>query len=426
MIERNLLLNDFENTARRLARKGVERETLDEARNLLETRKSLAGKVSDLRSELNSSSDQIGLLMREGKKEEAEVRKADVAKLKENLASLESQLKEVEEKADYILLRVPNIPLDECPDGKDEKENVVLRVEGYDEEDYRDKTYKPHWEIATDLGIYDAERAAKISGSMFALLRGQGAKLLRALVRFGLELNQDKYEEILPPHFVRTETFTATGHLPKFEFDAYKLRDDDLWVIPTGEVPLMSLHRDEILEVEELPKRYMAYTVCYRREAGSAGKDTRGMQRLHEFHKVELLRLCTPEQVQAEFEDLLKDAERPLQLLGLPYRIVDLCAGDLTFSSARIFDIEVYAPGVDKWLEVSSVGIFTDFQARRGNIRFRRGKGKTEFVQALNGSAMATPRVWAAIIEHGQQPNGSVQIPKPLVPFMGCEFIVPS
>jgi seryl-tRNA synthetase len=317
------------------------------------------------------------------------------------------------------------MPSDDCPEGKGEEDNVVLRVHNYDAEQFAGKSYKPHWEVAEALGIYDAERAAKISGAMFALLRRQGASLLRALINFGINLNQERYEEILPPHFVRTETFTATGHLPKFELDAYKLRDDPVWAIPTGEVPLMGLHRDETLSEEELPKRYMAYTLCWRREAGSAGKDTRGMQRLHEFHKLELLKLCTPEQVQAEFESMLADAERPLQLLNLPYRVVDLCSKDLTFSSARIFDLEVYAPGVDRWLEVSSVGIFTDFQARRGNIRFKRGKGKPEFVHAINGSAIATPRLWAAIIEHGQQPDGSVRIPEALVPFFGSDSIKP-
>jgi seryl-tRNA synthetase len=260
---------------------------------------------------------------------------------------------------------------------------------------------------------------------MFALLRGQGAKLLRALVKFGLDLNAETYEEILPPHFVRSDVFTGTGHLPKFEMDADKLRDDDLWAIPTGEVPLMGLHRDEILAETELPKRYMAYTVCFRREAGSAGKDTRGMQRLHEFHKVEMLKLCTPEQVESEYQAMLADAERALRLLGLPYRVVDLSAGDLTFASSRIFDLEIYAPGVDRWLEASSVGSFTDFQARRGKIRFRRENGKVEFVHALNGSALATPRVWAAIIEHGQQPDGSVRVPEPLVAFMGTDAIRP-
>jgi seryl-tRNA synthetase len=224
---------------------------------------------------------------------------------------------------------------------------------------------------------------------------------------------------------VRTTTLTATGHLPKFEMDAYKLRDDDLWAIPTGEVPLMSLHRDEILDGESMPRRYLAYTVCFRREAGSAGKDTRGLQRLHEFHKVELLTLCRPEQLHEEFEGMLADAEQTLQVLGLPYRVVDLCTGDLTFSSARIYDLEVYAPGVDRWLECSSVGIFTDFQARRGNIRYRDERGRNRLVHALNGSGLATPRVWAALIEHGHQPDGSVRLPEALEPYMGTAEIRP-
>jgi seryl-tRNA synthetase len=246
-------------------------------------------------------------------------------------------------------------------------------------------------------------------------------------VQFGLDLNRDTYLEFAPPHFVRSDTFTGTGHLPKFEADAYRLRDDDLWAIPTGEVPLTGMHRNELLEEADLPKRYMAYTVCFRREAGSAGKDTRGLQRLHEFHKVELVRICLPEHADEEFAALLTDAERAIRLLGLPYRIIDLCTADLTFSSSRIFDIEVYAPGVDRWLEVSSVGVFSDFQARRSNIRVRRtGKrGGTEFPYFLNGSALATPRVWAAIIEHGQQPDGSVLLPEPLVRYMGKDRIGP-
>lgn len=425
MIDQNILLNDFEETAKRLARRGVERSTLEELQRHLENRRSMLHAIEEDRARLNAASDEVGRLMREGKKSEAEAVRASVPDIKERIAGAEPLLREVEAKIDHMIMRIPNIPLDSCPEGKDDGSNVVLRTEGYDPARFAGRTYRPHWEVATALGIYDAERASKISGSMFSLMRREGAALLRALVRFGIELNQDRYEEIAPPHFVRTETFTATGHLPKFEADAYRLRDDELWVIPTGEVPLMGLHRDEILPEEELPKRYMAYTVCFRREAGSAGKDTRGMQRLHEFHKVELVKLCTPEQIDQEFQSMLADAERPLKMLGLPYRVVDLCCGDLTFSSARIFDLEVFAPGVGRWLEVSSVGIFTDFQARRGNIRFRRGKEKARFVHALNGSAMATPRVWAAVIEHGQQPDGSVRIPEPLVPYMGKEFIKP-
>ncbi|MGH8566374.1 MAG: serine--tRNA ligase [Gammaproteobacteria bacterium] len=420
MIDRNLLLNDFEGTARRYARRGVDRETLAEAACLLQRRRELAHQVDELRAALRRSSEEIGRRAREGG--DLQALKDEVSRNKAQTAALETELRESEEKLSYHLMRLPNLPLDETPDGLSEEHNVVLRTHGWDEARFARKTFLPHWELAESLGIFDAERAAKISGAMFSLLRGDGARLLRALVQFGLDLNRDRYEDILPPHFVRSETFTATGHLPKFEADAYKLRDDELWAIPTGEVPLMGLHRDEILAEAELPRRYMAYTVCFRREAGSAGKDTRGMQRLHEFHKVELLKLCTPEQLAVEFQGMLADAERALQLLNLPYRVVDLCCGDLTFSSARIFDLEVYAPGVQRWLEVSSVGIFTDFQARRGNIRFRRG-GKLEFVHALNGSAMATPRVWAAIIEHGQQPDGSVRLPEPLVKYMGADTL---
>ena len=247
---------------------------------------------------------------------------------------------------------------------------------------------------------------------MFSVLRGDGARLLRGLVNLALDLHRDRYEEIAPPHLVRTEVISRTGHLTKFDTQAYRVRDDDLWLVPTAEVPLMGLHQGEILPESELPRRYMAYTVCWRREAGAAGKDTRGMQRLHEFHKVELVKLCRPEDGRAELAGLLSDAELALQVLGLPYRVVELCAGDLTFSAAKVYDLEVYSPGVDRWLEVSSVSLVTDFQARRGQIRFRREGGGVEFVHALNGSGLATPRVWAALIEHGQQPDGSVRRPR--------------
>jgi seryl-tRNA synthetase len=278
--------------------------------------------------------------------------------------------------------------------------------------------------VAGELGIFDPERAAKLSGSGFSILRGDGARLLRALVSFGLDLHRPTYEELVVPHMVKRTTMVGTGHLPKFADDAYSTTPDDLWLVPTGEVPLTALHRDEILNPEDLPRRYMTYTSCFRREAGSAGKDTRGMQRLHEFHKVELVRLCLAENVEQEFAELLADAERTLLELGLPYRVVDLCTGDLTFSSARIFDLEVYAPGVDKWLEVASVGNFTDFQARRSNIRVRTTAGNRP-VFTLNASAMATPRVWAAIIEHGAQPDGRVKIPAALVPYIGKDTLDP-
>ncbi len=424
MIDSNIILKDFERSVEMLARKGVDRLEVAKLRDLLVERKQTLQSLESKRAEMNKVSTSIGQLMQAGQRAEAEAARASVTNLKSQLAGLETTFRGLSEQADYVLLRLPNFPAESVPLGEGEKDNVVLRTHGYSPDDYKGKQFRPHWETASNLGIFDAERAAKISGSGFSVLRGAGARLLRALVQLGLDLNRGVYEEILSPHFVQTATFTATGHLPKFEMDAYKLRDDDLWAIPTGEVPLMSMHRDEILEESEIPKRYMTYTVCFRREAGSAGKDTRGMQRLHEFHKVELVRLCRPEDEKAEFDAMLADAERPLQLLKLPYRVVQLCTRDLTFSSALIYDLEVYAPGVDKWLEVSSVGMFTDFQPRRGNIRFRRSEsGKTEFVRALNGSALATPRVWAAIIEHYQQLDGSVKIPEPLRSYMGADII---
>jgi seryl-tRNA synthetase len=423
MIDRNLFLDDFEATARRLARKGFARETAEEIRDLLVSRKALVSRVDALRADLNRSSARIGELYRAGNAEAAEPLKAETAKVKESIAAADAELAQLQERVDYLLLRVPNLPEDDCPEGSGEADNVVLRTEGYDPSRYEGKQYRPHWEIGADLGIFDVERAAKLSGSMFSLLRGDGARLLRALVQFALDLHSENYEEILPPHFVLTEILQGTGHLPKFANEAYKLQGDELWAIPTGEVPLTSLHRDEVVPFDELPKRYMAHTVCFRREAGAAGKDTRGMQRLHEFHKVELVQLCAAEQTQAQFRELVGHAERALQLLELPYRVVDLCCGDLTFTSTRIYDLEVYSPGVDRWLEVSSIGIFSDFQTRRGNSRYRDQNGKLRLLHALNGSALATPRVWAAVLEHGQQPDGTVRVPEVLVKYLGKPVI---
>jgi seryl-tRNA synthetase len=423
MLDPNELVGDVDLAKQRLGRKGVPGPVVEDAVAAILARRELKSSLEERRAELNRMSKSIGRLVAAGRADDAESEKARVSQFKAELEDLEVAARAAEERERGLLLELPNWPADAAPDGSSDDDNVVLEVHGPSVESFAGKEYHPHWEIAEELGIYDPERAAKISGSMFAVLRKDGARLLQALVQFGLALNRDTYEEIVAPHLVRTETFMATGHLPKFADDAYRVEDEDLWLIPTGEVPLMSLHRDEILAESELPKRYMTYTACFRREAGSAGKDTRGMQRLHEFHKVELVKLCTADQVDAEFHAMLADAVRPLQALGLPYRILDLCAGDLTFSSERIFDVEVYVPGAQRWLEVSSVGRFTDFQARRGNIRYRGEAKRPQLVHALNGSALATPRVWAAVIEHGQQPDGSVVIPEPLVPYMGKDRI---
>ncbi|MDY6904059.1 MAG: serine--tRNA ligase [Thermodesulfobacteriota bacterium] len=427
MIDRKLLLKDFENTAARLERKGVLKNELLQIKSLMEERNQLEQTVNDCKAEINKLSKEIGLALNKNQEsDKTDQLKKKVVGLKENNVSAQDQLSLIENDIENRLLHIPNIPSDDAPIGMTEDENVIVRYEGYEEDKFNAFTYKPHWEIAEKLGILDQERASKLSGSMFAILRKSGARLLHALIQFGMQLNREKHEEIVAPHFVKTDVFQGTGHLPKFAHDAYKIENEELWVVPTGEVALTSLHRGEILSFDELPKRYMTYSSCFRREAGSHGKDTRGMQRLHEFHKVELVRLCAPEQVQSEFEDLLADAEKPLKILGLPYRVLDLCAGDLTFSSTRIFDLEVYAPGADTWLEVSSVGIFSDFQTRRGNTRFRREQGKKpEFVHALNGSGLATPRVWAAIIENFQQADGTVLIPEPLRDYMGTDVIKP-
>jgi seryl-tRNA synthetase len=423
MIDTRLLLDDYDATARRLARKNVDPELLEMARDLAQLRREQVQRVDAARAEMKSGAGQVATLRREGRPDDAEALRARLAEHRAALDGMEQVLRTIEADLEDVVLRIPNLPADDVPDGDSESDNVVRRTHGYDPADYENRKWLPHWEVAERLGIYDGVRAAKLSGPMFSLLRGDGARLLRGLVTLGLDLHRDDYEEIAPPHLVRTDVISRTGHLTKFDTQAYRVRDDELWLVPTGEVPLMGLHQGEILLEADLPRRYMAYTVCWRREAGAAGKDTRGLQRLHEFHKVELVKLCRPDDGEAELAGLLADAERALQVLELPYRVVELCAGDLTFAAAKVYDLEVYAPGVDKWLEVSSVSLITDFQARRGQIRFRRPGGRVEFVHSLNGSGLATPRVWAAVVEHGQQPDGSVRLPPVLRPYVGTDLI---
>jgi seryl-tRNA synthetase len=423
MIDTRLLLDDFDETSRRLGRKGVDASLPAEGRRLALLRRAQVQEVDSLRQRSKAGSRLVGELMREGDKESAQAARQEMVVVNEELERIEGELRRTEADLEDVVLRIPNLPGDDVPDGKTEDDNVVLRTHGYDPADYAGRTWEPHWDVAERLGIFDSERAAKLSGAMFSVLRGDGSRLLRALATLALDIHRDDYEEVTPPHLVRTEVISRTGHLTKFDTQAYRVRDDDLWLIPTAEVPLMGLHQGEILAEADLPRRYMAYTVCWRREAGAAGKDTRGLQRVHEFYKVELVKLCRPEDGEMEFTSLLADAEKPLRLLGLPYRVVELCAGDLTFSAAKVYDLEVYSPGVDRWLEVSSISLVTDFQARRGQIRFRREGGGSEPVYSLNGSGLATPRVWAAIIEHGQQRDGTVKLPDALVPYVGHEFI---
>jgi seryl-tRNA synthetase len=389
----------------------------------------LVASRDDIRGRIKSLSKQVGRLRGEGRADEAEALMAESRALGDEEEALAKATAELADAIRAALLRLPNVPSEDAPDGAGERDNVVLRTEGSDPAAYGEHQRVPHWEIGAELGILDTERATRISGSMFNMYRGWGARLLRAMVQLSLDRNGDAYEEVRPPTLVRTQTMTSTGHLPKFADEAYHIERDDLWAIPTAEVPLTSLHGDEILDGVDLPLRYMAYTSCFRREAGSAGKDTRGLLRVHEFDKVELLAVAADrEQAIACQRDVLARGEALLRDLGLAYRVVDLCTAELSDSAARTWDIEAYAPGVDQWLEVSSVSWFGDYQARRANIRYRpvgaSGRG-TEVAHTVNGSAMGWPRTVAAYLETHRQPDGSVAIVEALRPYVaGADRIV--
>jgi seryl-tRNA synthetase len=376
-----------------------------------------------LRAEIRAMSDEVRKLRTAGDVEAAEQIQAEARALGDRERELDETTGVLAGNVRDTLLRIPNLPAADAPDGAGPEDNVVVKVVGFDPESYEHHQRVPHWDIGAELHLLDPERAAKLSGSMFALYRGMGARLLRALTQLALDRHTsgpDAYEEIRPPTLVRTDTMISTGHLPKFDDDAYHLERDDLWAIPTAEVPLTSMHRDEILDGRDLPRRFCAYTPCFRREAGSAGADTRGVLRTHEFDKVELFAYCTAEQAMDVHADILQRGESLLADLDLPYRVLDLCTGDLGFSNARTFDLEVYAPGCDRWLEVSSVSWYADFQARRGNVRYRPDGGKgTEMCHTVNGSALAWPRIWAALVESNRRPDGSIALPKVLHHYMG-------
>lgn len=411
-----------------LARRGGDAtDTLDRILELDERRRALVTERDEVRSRIKALSKEVGALRRDGKVEDAEALQATSRELGEREKAIDGEVDTADAELRHLHLRVPNIPAVDAPDGASEKDNVVTRVEGYDPDAYAAHQRVPHWDIGTELGILDVERGVKLSGSMFVMYRKAGATLVRALCQAALDRNSDLYEEIRPPTLVLTDTMVSTGHLPKFEEDAYHLERDDLWAIPTAEVPLTSLARDEILPEADLPKRMMAHTSCFRREAGSAGRDTRGLLRVHEFDKVEILAYATPEQAPAMHAEILGRAEGLIAELGLAYRILDLCTGDIGNSAARTFDIEVYAPGADQWLEVSSVSWFTDYQARRANVRYRpEGGGSPEVVHTLNGSALAVPRVWAALVETHRREDGSVALPRVLWPYFRGARSIPA
>ena len=391
---------------------------LDRCEGLERDRRQLIQKVEERKAARNASSQEVARRKRAG--EPADDLIAQGRALGDEITRLERELGDAEGQLEAILLEVPNVTAADVPAG-DESQNVIVRSWG---EPRPSAGVRPHWEIAAEHGLFDLERAAKISGSGFAVFRGSGARLVRALLNFFVDVHtrEHGYEEVWPPALVNRASMTGTGQLPKFEDDAYRIAGDELFLIPTAEVPVTNLYRDEILDGAELPKAFCAYTPCFRREAGSAGKDTRGVLRMHQFDKVELVRYCAPEDSSSQLELLLGHAESMLRRLGIPYRVKLLAAGDTGFASAKTYDLEAWAPGVGAWLEVSSCSTFTDFQARRANIRYRAARGeKPRFVHTLNGSGLAFPRTIACILEHYQLPDGSVVVPEVLRPYLGTE-----
>jgi seryl-tRNA synthetase len=391
---------------------------LERAEALEVERRTLIQAAEERKAARNASSQEVARRKRAG--ENADDLIARGRELGAEIARLEGELATVEEGLRAILLELPNITLPDVPAGGEEHNTIVAE---WGTPRSREGVL-PHWEIGTKLGMIDFERAVKISGSGFVVYRSLGARLARALMNFFLDLHRQEhgYEEVWPPLLVNRATMTGTGQLPKFEDDAYAIRDDDLFLIPTAEVPVTNLYRDEILDADALPMAFVAYSRCFRREAGSAGKDTRGVLRTHEFDKVELVRYSTPEHSESQLELLTRHAETALERLGIPYRRKLLAAGDTGFSSAKTYDLEAWAPGVGAWLEVSSCSCFTDFQSRRAGIRYRPARGeKPRFVHTLNGSGLAFPRTIACILEHYQRADGSVEVPEVLRPYLGLE-----
>ena len=421
MIDIRQLRNDPDGVRELMSRRNKPElvDELDHALRLDLRLRDITAERDGIRAKVNELSKSVGAFRKSGDTASAEKLMAESRQLGDNEVSLAGEYDEVSAALRDVLLRLPNVPHPDVVRGVGDSENPVIKGPVNMPDSFPEHRRVAHWETATALGILDNERAVKISGAMFTMQRGAGATLARALCQYALDMNADAFEEIRPPSLVTTATLTATGQLPKFADDAYSIERDDLWCIPTAESSLTSIHAGEVLAEDELPVRYMAHTSCYRREAGSAGRDTRGMLRAHEFDKVEILSVATPEQAPAMLEELLQRVERAIAGLGLPYRIIEICTGDMGQSHHRSFDVEVYAPGCDSWLEVSSVSWFSDYQARRADIRFKRtGQKGTEIAHTLNASALAVPRVWAAIIENFRQADGSVEIPAALHPYM--------
>ena len=422
MLDIQLFRGDPDRVAQGLEAKKADPALVGQVRELDSRRRDLTFRTEQLKKERNETSKQIGKMLKEGG--DAEPIKARVREVGDEIKAIDEQLADVDDELRALLLGIPNLPHPTVPVGAGEEANRFLREEG----EKRDVGLepKPHWELGEALGILDLERGARLAGSGFFVLKGLGAKLQRVLIDYMIDMHvrDHGYTEARVPYLVTREVMTGTGQLPKMEDDMYRIESDDLFLVPTAEVPVTNFHAGEILNALDLPVTYVAYTPCFRREAGAAGKETRGMSRVHQFDKVEMVRTVLPEESYSEMELLLGHAEDVLKALGLHYRVLELCSGDLSFAAAKCYDIEVWAPGMGMYLEVSSCSNFEDFQARRANIRFRRERGaKPEFAHTLNASGVALPRLLIALLETYQQSDGSIAIPEPLRHRMQCDKI---
>jgi seryl-tRNA synthetase len=423
MLDMKYLRNNFNEVKEKLAHRGEDLSELDHFGELDAKRRELITQTEELKAKRNEATKQIAALKKE--KKDAEPAIQEMRKVGEQISQLDERLKEIEENLQLIMLSIPNIPHESVPIGEDEEDNIEVRQWG--EAPKFDFEVQAHWDVGTNLDILDFEHAAKVTGSRFVFYKGLGARLERALINFMMDFHAEEhgYEEMLPPYIVNRTSLTGTGQLPKFEEDAFRIADWDYFLVPTAEVPVTNYYRDEILKVDDLPKKYVAYSASFRSEAGSAGRDTRGLIRQHQFNKVELVQFTKPEDSYEALEKLTSDAETILQKLELPYRVMSMCTGDLGFTAAKKYDIEVWIPNQNTYREISSCSNFEDFQARRAGIRFRRDtKAKPEFVHTLNGSGLAVGRTVAAILENYQNEDGSVTIPEVLRPYMGGRDII--
>ena len=424
MLDQRLVRDNPDAIAQQLERRGKSVD-LTRLQLIAQQQRSLEEQRSNLQADGNRIGKEVGQRIKGGadpKGDEVAELRQQGNEIKQKVAVLEEEEKLLNAELRDQLLMFPNLPSDDCPDGKDETDNVEIRRWG---EPRQEDNLEEHWQIADRLNLFDTERSVRIAQSRFVTLIGQGARLERGLINFMLDLHTSKgYREVLPPVLVNTASLTGSGQLPKFADESFRCAEDDLWLTPTAEVPVTSLHRDEIIPNDQLPLRYAAYSPCFRREAGSYGRDTRGLIRLHQFNKVELYWFCHPDHSAEAHQQITADAEAVLQALELPYRVLDLCTGDLGFSAQRTFDLEVWLPGAGAYREISSCSVCGDFQARRSSIRTKEGKN-SRLVHTLNGSGLAVGRTMAAVLENGQQADGSVRLPAALVPYVGIEELKP-